>query len=296
MKSSLLSRLRHNGVYYLLSALILIVGIPLYQVLVLNPQGYGNSLSNGGHTSSYLGWIGAHLLAFLFYRVLLIAAFALILSLPFSLYRIIVAQELLAQQEIEDEEQEEGEDEEKERVGEDEGTKNDDEDEIEDEEEEEESKDGLPAHAWRGKGFAVLAVWSGLAGLSIYVLGSVISTIYLAIVGQGFRATMGLPDGFNGLTSSLSVGTNSIGIGLLALATLLFGAMIARGGRNLWPGIWVAFGYLAIALTALLSGSAVGVASAPGEGQAPLTSPAILLLGVWTGWLGIMLMRLKAEE
>ncbi len=71
--------------------------------------------------------------------------------------------------------------------------------------------------------------------------------------------------------------------------------MIARGGRNLWPGIWVAFGYGAIAVTALLSGSAVGVASAPGAGQAPLTTPAIFLLGLWTGWLGSMLLRLKPE-
>ena len=288
MKSSLLARLRRNGAYYLISALILILGIPLYQALVLSPQGYGTSLNSSGHVTTYLAWIGQHLPAFLLYRVLLIAAFALIFSLPFSLYRIIVAQELMAQQEREDEEAANEED-----AAEDEAEKEDE--EPDQDEAEEASDNGLPAYAWRGKGFAVLAVWAGMAGIGLYVLSSIASTIYLLIVSQGYQAAQGLPGNFSNLTDFFSVTTNTASIGLLALATLLFGAMIARGGRNLWPGIWVAFGYVAIAVTALLSGSAVSVASAP-EGQAPLTSPAIFLLGIWIGWLGIMLLRLRPEE
>jgi len=269
------------------------VGIPLYQGLVLAAQGYGASLNNGGHTGAYLAWIGNHWPAFLLYRILLIAAFALMISLPFSLYRIIVAQELMEQQES-DEEQDEIEDE---NEGDDEdGDEGAEEDEDEEEGNEKESEDGLPEHAWRGKGFAVLAVWSGSAGIGLYVLGNLISTVYLLISSQGTQAGGQLPDGFTILTNLFLVTSNTVGIGLLALATLLFGAMIARGGRNLWPGMWVAFGYVGIGVTALLSGSAVGIASAPGEGQAPLTTPAIFLLGLWVGWLGTMLMRLKPEE
>jgi hypothetical protein len=285
MKSSLLVRLRRNGATYLISTFILIVGIPIYQLLVLGPQGYGNSLNGLGHNASYLAWVGNHALAFLFYRLLLTLAFAFLLTLPFSLYRIIVAQELMAQQERDEEEIEEEVDGGEEVV-----------EEPKEEGEEKESEDGLPVYAWRGKGFAVLAVWVGFAGIALYVLGSSISTTYLFLVSQGFQAQGNLPDGFTTLTGIFTIATNTAGIGLFALATLLFGAMIARGGRNLWPGIWVAFGYVALALTALLSGSAVGIANASGEGQAPLTSPAIFLLGLWVGWLGIMLIRLKAEE
>ncbi|HTK06590.1 MAG TPA: hypothetical protein VL485_05455 [Ktedonobacteraceae bacterium] len=267
----------------MISALILILVIPLYQALVLSPQGYGTSLNSSEHTATYLAWVGTHLPAFLLYRVLLIAAFALILNLPFSLYRIIVAQEIMVQQERENEE-----------IADEEEVADEGEEEIE-EEEEEETSDGLPAHAWRGKGFAVLAVWAGMAGIGLYVLSSIASTIYLLIVSQGYQVAQSLPGGFNSLTGFFSVTTNTVSIGLLALATLLFGAMIARGGRNFWPGIWVAFGYVAIAVTALLSGSAVSVASAPGGGQAPLSSPAIFLLAIWSAWLGIMLLRLAPE-
>ncbi|HEY4384409.1 MAG TPA: hypothetical protein VGN34_08055 [Ktedonobacteraceae bacterium] len=272
----------------MISALILILVIPLYQALVLSPQGYGTSLNSSEHTATYLAWVGTHLPAFLLYRVLLIVAFALILNLPFSLYRIIVAQEIMVQQERENEEI--ADEEESEEIA------DEAEEEIEEPEEEEETSDGLPAHAWRGKGFAVLAVWAGITGIGLYVLSSIASTIYLLIVSQGYQVTQRLPGGFNSLIGFFSVTTNTVSIGLLALATLFFGAMIARGGRNLWPGIWVAFGYVAIAVTALLSGSAVSVASAPGGGQAPLASPAIFLLAIWSAWLGIMLLRLTPEE
>src|SRR5690348_15257906 len=122
---SMLSQLHINGLSYLLSALLLLVGIPLYQLLVLNPAGYGTILTgNNGPTlaSAYLTWIGAHQPQFIIHRLLLTLTFVLLLTLPFVLFRIIVAQELVAQVEQAEEE------------------------------DDEETEDGLPAHPWRGKG------------------------------------------------------------------------------------------------------------------------------------------------
>ena len=109
MKRSLLARLRTNGFLYLLSAALLALGIPLYQALVLEPAGLSRVLHTNdantfsgqvqGTISLYLVWIHEHNGLFLGYRILLMLAFALILTLPFSLYRIIVAQEIIGQQE-----------------------------------------------------------------------------------------------------------------------------------------------------------------------------------------------------
>jgi hypothetical protein len=159
------------------------------------------------------------------------------------------------------------------------------------EEDDEETEDGLPAHPWRGKGFVIIAVWAGLSGLLLYILGTIGGTIYL--VSASSNATT--PVNFTLISSLFSLVPNSIGIGLLALSALFFGAMIARRGRYIWPGIWVAFGYTALAVAALFSGSAVGVASSPATGQATLTTPAMLLFALWVLWLGIMLVRLRPE-
>ena len=241
-KRTFLTKLRINGAYYLIGALLLLAGVPLYQLLVLLPQGYADALASAGKGSfsSYVLWIGHHLIQFLGYRALLVISFAVLLSLPFTLFRIIVAQEILGQEEDD--------------MGEE--TK-----EIESTETQ--TPDGMPEYAWRGKGFAVLAAWSGLLSIILYTLGSIIS--------------------------------NTIGGGLLALSCLFFGAIIARRGLKLWPAVWVAFGYTALAVAALLSGSAVAVASAPTEGQAALTTPAILLFALWVLWFAIMLVRLKPE-
>ena len=281
MKRSLLSRLRLSGWYYLTGALLLLAGVPLYQLLVLNPLNYGSTLSDRGanHFASYLAWIGAHTPQFLVYRVLLIVAFALLLTLPFNLFRIIVAQEIVGQQDRAEEKRQQSE-----------------QDEDEQEEDEEIGADGMPAHAWRGKGFVIIAAWAGFAGLIAYLLGALGGSLYLTIVGRGFTASAAVPGSFAVLYSIFSLLSNTLGVGLLALSTLFFGAMIARSGRNLWPTPWVLFGYLAIATTALLSGSAVAIASAPTQGEAALTTPAILLFGVWVLWLGVMLVRLKPEE
>lgn len=296
MKRGLLARLRSNGVSYIISALLFLAGIPLYQALLLAPQGYNTTLSTNGvqRFSTYLGWISTHSWQFLVYRILLLLAFALLFTLPYSLYRIIVAQELLAQEEIgeKDEEddtedaqdevtqttQEEGGEAEKEETGKsDEGVENGE----------------LVADAWRGKGLAIIAVWSGVLGLVLYLLGTLVSTLFLIIVSQNTTAaTIGTT---SNLSNIFTIVANTGGIGLLALATLFFGAFIARSGLRLWPGIWVAFGYMALGLTPLLIGSAVGVATAPGESQGLLGSLATLLFAIWVLWCGIMLVRLKPE-
>ena len=301
-KRNFLSKLRTNGVYYTVSGSILLLGVPLYQLLVLIPQGYSDALAStsNGNFTAYLVWIGNHSAQFIAYRALLIIAFALLLSFPFTLFRIIVAQEILGREE---DEQEESETEEVEDTEE--------ESETETEDKEEQESDGMPAFAWRGKGFAVVAAWAGLFGIILFVLGTLTSTIYLYVVGMSFTASisqnlaakilLGAPQAplsaptYTGLSSTFSIIANTAGGGLLALACLFFGAVIARSGRNLWPGIWVAFSYMALAIAVVLSGSAVEIASAPTVGQAALTTPAILLFAIWVLWFGIMLIRLKPE-
>ncbi len=165
-------------------------------------------------------------------------------------------------------------------------------DEKPDEGADERTEDGLPAHPWRGKGFAIIAVWAGLCGLVLYILGTVAGMLYFVVA----SGNVTVPDNFTLFSSIFSIMANTVGIGLLALAALLFGAIIARRGLQLWPGIWLAFGYTALAVAALFSGSAVGVASAPATGQAPLTTPAVLLFALWVLWFSIMLVRLKPEQ
>lgn len=282
MKRSLLSRLRTNGVYYLVGALLLVVGIPLFQALILNPEGYSKALSGPDVStlSAYLSWIGQHKLLFFVYRLVLAGAFALFLTLPFSLFRIIVAQEIMAQQE---------------QTEEDTGDREAASDQAATRQEGTQPVSGMPADAWRGKGFAVLAAWAGLVGLVVYILGTIASTLYLVSESDGFTSGALVPDAIVTLTSIFSIVINTAGIGLIALSTLFFGAMIARGGLRLWPGMWVAFGYAAIAVTALSSGSAVALASAP-LGQSPLTTPAIFLFALWALWFAVMLVRLKPES
>lgn len=290
MKRSFLARLRSNGTSYLFSALLLLAGIPAYQTFVLASTGYASALTaaSTGNPAAYLAWIGGHNLPFLIYRVLLILAFVLLLSLPFSLFRIIVAQELMGQQELEEEEALAAED----------GDDEDDEITEDDETVEEDNKDdtqGMPPYAWRGKGFAVIAAWSGMIGLIVYIVGTAISTLYLTSISNGIAPNATLSSENVLFISIFAILTNTVGIGFLTLSTLFFGAIIARAGGRLWPTAWVYFGYTALAVSALLSGSAVGVASTPASGQAPLTAPAILLFALWVLWLGIMLVRLKPE-
>jgi hypothetical protein len=97
MKRTFLAKLQRNGLYYIISALLLLVVIPVYQFVILIPQGYSSALmpTTAGSFAPYLRWIGSHTVQFLGYRILLILAFAALISLPFTLFRIIVAQEIL---------------------------------------------------------------------------------------------------------------------------------------------------------------------------------------------------------
>ncbi|MDQ2714256.1 MAG: hypothetical protein M3Z08_05050 [Chloroflexota bacterium] len=288
MKRNFLARLNRNGIYYISGGLLLLIGVPLYQFLALIPQGYNTvlPLASGGQFGAYLLWIGGHTAQYAGYRLLQMIAFALLLSLPFTLFRIIVAQEVLGREEdAEAEKKPQIHDSELEEDRESESTAHDT-----------ATQDGMPEFAWRGKGFAVLASWGGLLGIIFFLIGTLASTLYTVGVATGVTATTPPPATFPALAGTFAIIANSIGGGLLAIASLFFGAMIARSGLKLWPGVWVAFGYVALALAALFSGSAVGVASAPTAGQAPLTTPAFLLFAAWVLWFGIMLVRLKPEQ
>ncbi len=276
MKPTFLSKLNTNGIYYIIGGLLLLPGVPLYQLLVLVPQGYTDALAaaGSGRFSPYLAWINGHTVQFIGYRLLLMIAFAFVFSLPFTLFRIIIAQEVLG---YEENEKEEAVEDAKEEPG------------------EEDKPESRFAEAWRGKGYAVIAAWSGLLGIILYVLGTLADTIYLVASASTYTPNSALPYNLDVLSSTFAITTNSAGGGLLALACLFFGAIIASRGRRLWPGKWVAFGYMALALAALFSGSAVAVANTPTGGQAALTTSAILCFAIWVLWLGIMLIRLKPE-
>ena len=266
----------------MIGALLLFPGVLLYQLLILVPQGYGNALAAPDAT---LHWINTHGLQFVGYRLLLILGFAFMISLPFTLFRIIVAQEILG---LEEEEEDDAEDEEDDT----------DTDESEETDRQDKDTDGMPCFAWRGKGYAVIAAWAGLFGLLFTTGGTLASTIYLLVSAASVTAPNSLPDNFAAFSGTSAFITYTLGGGLLALACLFFGAMIARRGRNLWPDIWVLFSYMSLALAALLSGSAVEVAFAPNAGnagQAILTTPAIILFAIWVLWFGIMLVRLQPE-
>ena len=297
MKRSFLARLRSNGISYICGALLLLAGIPAYQAFVLAPIGYNDALAvtSAGNSAAYLVWIGGHQLSFLLYRLLLLLAFILLLSLPFSLFRVIIAQELMGQEEREAEERAENDEDDEDKDNEDDAEDETEASEDEEEDEDTEETDGMPPYAWRGKGFAIIAAWSGAIGLICYLAGTLASTFYLTSISNSVASNATLSGGNVLLISIFAILTNTVGVGLLALSTLFFGAILARSGTKLWPVAWVTFGYIALVVAALFSGSAVSVASAPASGQAPLTAPAILLFGVWVLWLGVMLVRLKPE-
>ncbi len=276
MKRTFLAKLQRNGLYCAIGALLLLVGIPLYQFLILIPSGYSNALAN---QSLALQWISRHSLLFLGYRALLIAGFAFMISMPFTLFRIIVAQEILGRETVEQENDA------KEEVAQDEAKDLSDNHQV----------DGMPAFAWRGKGFSLLAAWGGLFGLLCFVLGTLASTLYLAFSATSLPSVDTSIEKVAPLTGFFAILTYTVGGGLLALSCLFFGIVIARSGLKLWPGIWVAFAYMAIALAVLFSVSAAEVAFAPLTGQTLVTTFAILLFSVWVLWFGVMLVRLKPE-
>src|SRR5260370_2581071 len=300
MKRSFLSKLDTNGIYYSIGVVLLLIGVRLYQYLVLLPLGYSDAITSaeGEILPPYLSWIGNHTIAFLGYRALSIIAFAALVSLPFTLFRVIVAQELLGSEETEHDELEAGETD----VGDQPHQDSQQEDSFElagtagEVQEQRIGGSGSTSTlSWRGKGFAVLAAWTGLLGIILYTLGSIASAIYSAGVGNGFTSQATIPGNFQAISGATTIITYTVGGGLLAIACLFFGAMIFRSGLKLLPGMVVAFGYMALAVAALLSVSAVAVVSAPIAGKAALTTPAFLLVALWVLWFGVMLVRLQPE-
>lgn len=288
MKPSFLGKLQRTARTNLVGALCLLVVVPVLQLAVLGPQGYGTALAT---PQASLLWIAGHTSLFLLYRLALLLGFVLLLGLPFALFRIIVAQEIIERAEIqaEDEAEMDEEDEENEEDEEDE----EDQEPQEQPAEEALAENGMPAYAWRGKGFVVIAAWTGLIGLFLLAGGTLASTIY--VWNSASRVSTLVLSDFTNASGLWAVLTYTVGGGLLTLALLLFGFVIARSGRKLWPDSWVAFGYAALAIGAIASGSAVQVALAPTSGQASLTTPAILLFSIWALWFSIMLIRLQSE-
>lgn len=284
MKRSFLGRLQRTALLNLIGVLLLLLIVPGLQLALLGPQGYSTALAS---PLASLVWIQGHLSLFLPYRLALILGFVFLLGLPFALFRIIVAQEIIGRAELE----------------------NQKDDELEDAEEDDEEADadqqtrtkpaleenGLPMFAWRGKGFAVIGAWTGLLGLLSIAGGTLASTLYLWSSAASSGTPARLPGNFADVTSIFAVLAYTIGGGLLTLSCIFFGLAIARSGRKLWPDAWVAFGYAALIVGVISSGSAVQVALAPTSGQATLTTPAILLFAAWSLWFGIMVARLKAE-
>lgn len=278
MNRTLLSRFHANGVSYLISGVLLFIGIPLYQVLILNPAGLSDTLNGTGASrfTVYLAWISQHSFQFIIYRGLLVLSFALLFTLPFSLYRIIVAQEIMGQHERAEVE--------KEQMNNISRIK----DEKHDNQQLEQGEiHSMPTSAWRGRGFVVLAAWAGIIGLIIYVLGTIVSTLYFVMMAGNLDSNTA-----STLSRIFAISTNTIGIGLLGLGTLFFGAMICRTGLNLWPMHWVVFGYAAILVGGMFC---ISAASTPGMGQNVITTIATLLCALWVFYLGLMLIRLKLE-
>ena len=287
MKRTFLAKLQRSALYSLIGALLLVVGVPLYQFIVLNPAAYSDALNSLAQT---LRWINSHALLFTGYRALLIIGFVLMLGLPFALFRIIVAQEIIGRADLEDHNEVEHEEEqelEPVELGDKEPEL------VEQEQKQENTPDGMPEFAWRGKGFAVMAAWTGLPGLIFFAAGTLASTIYLLASAASLPARV--TSDAAPLTGLFTVLTFTVGGGLLAFSCLFFGAVIARSGRRLWPDSWVFFSYVALAIAALMSGSAVQVAFAPATGQAALSTPAFLLFALWAVWFSVMVLKLKPE-
>jgi len=270
MKSSFFARLQRSARLSLAGALLLLLVVPILQLFVLGAQGYGAALAT---PRASLFWIQAHTGLFLFYRIALLAGFALLLGMPFALCRVIVAQEIVGRAELDQEERAES------SV----------------QEPEQQESNGMPPFAWRGKGFAVIAAWTGLLGLLLATGGTLASTIYLWSSASIASVQAPVPGNFASVTSLFAVVTYSIGGGLLACTCIFFGFVIARSGRRLWPDRWVAFAYAGLGIGAIASGSAIQVVLAPLSGQATLNTFAILLFAAWILWSGLMLAWLQPE-
>lgn len=287
MKPSFLARLQRNARLSLVGSLLLLLVVPILQIFVLGPQGYGVALET---PRASMFWIQAHTGLFLLYRVALILGFALLSGMPFTLFRVTVAQEIIGRAELEQEEQARESAQKKQDPHAHKETSEENQERVEERED-----NGMPAFAWRGKGFAVIAAWTGLLGLLLATGGTLASTIYLWSSASIASVQAPVPNNFASVTSLFAILTYTIGGGFLAFTCIFSGFVIARSGRRLWPDRWVAFGYAGLGIGAIACGSAVQVILAPLSGQATLTTFAILLFAAWTFWSGVMLAWLKPE-
>ena len=86
------ARIKLQGFYSLLAGFVLLVGVPIYQSVVLGPAGYRGPSDMAFTHEDYgplLSWIGIHSNAFIVFRLLEIIAFFLIIRLPFALHRAL---------------------------------------------------------------------------------------------------------------------------------------------------------------------------------------------------------------
>ena len=85
------ARVKLQGFYSLLAGLILLLGVPLYQSIILGPAGYrapSDAAFNHADYGPLLLWISKNGGAFTVFRLLELLTFLFALRLPFALYRV----------------------------------------------------------------------------------------------------------------------------------------------------------------------------------------------------------------
>ena len=87
-----IARLKVQGGYSLLAGLVLLLGVPLYQAVVLSPTGYQTLTATAFTQGTYgplLLWIADHSQTFAIFRLLEFGAFLLTLRVPLALSRVL---------------------------------------------------------------------------------------------------------------------------------------------------------------------------------------------------------------
>ena len=87
-----IARLKLQGFYSLLAGAILLVGVPIYQAVVLAPAEYrapSDTAFSKGDYGPLLLWIAGHGSEFIIFRCIELVAFLLMLRLPLALYRAL---------------------------------------------------------------------------------------------------------------------------------------------------------------------------------------------------------------
>ena len=87
-----IARLKLQGFYSLLAGAILLLGVPIYQAVVLAPAGYrapSDTAFSKGDYGPLLLWIAGHSSDFIIFRCIELVAFLFMLRLPLALYRAL---------------------------------------------------------------------------------------------------------------------------------------------------------------------------------------------------------------